>query len=104
MKNENHLQLSLYKSGLKALGTEALDGRSDVEIRRAGAKRLAAGAAIGLSALAGVVGTEAMLVYGINHSPSTVYQDHLQQESNQPQASLPQPADITPVTPEGPAR
>ena len=96
MKNETHAQLALYKSGLKALGNEALDGRSDVEIRRAGAKRMTKHAAGAVLAAASVTGMGAELVWAVNHSPSVVYQDHLQQQGNVHNhgARMPQPTDV----------
>ena len=82
--NENLPQAALYHLGEKQLGDQASDA-SSVEVRRAGVRRIARTTAAGAAALTLAVGLVEGGKWAIDHSPTTVYQQHLQeQEQNQP--------------------
>lgn len=79
--NKNHAQLALYKSGLKETGLDAVRGKySDVEIRKAGARRLARRTAGAVLAAAGVVGTAAGFGYEISRMPAPPTEQSVQHD------------------------
>jgi hypothetical protein len=66
--NENYIQAALYHSGEKALGPDAANVSTDIEVRKAGLKRLGAKAGKIAAAGAGIAGLGMSLNYGLEHS------------------------------------
>lgn len=84
MVNRNYPQAFLHASGVRANQGET-GGLTDIEIRRAGLRRLASEFIGAVLLASGGTGVTAFVVHEYDRSPTVVYEQDLQrQEQNQP--------------------
>ena len=76
LQDQNYAQAVLTHAGQKQLGPDAQDATA-VEVRRAGVQRMATRLAIGVVCVFSTFAAEKLISYGIDHSPTVVYQREL---------------------------